>query len=124
MPTSKQQVVVLGDPMLDVWVDLASTRVNPEDASTNVAIHTRTSVRAGGALNVAVNLASLGCQVTYLNLTALVPQEHARLVALLKPHDVSVFGAFASPRGAHLTRKKRVRLDGRLLYREDTVYLV
>lgn len=113
------KVVVIGDPMLDVWTDLVSTRPNPENLSTQVVRHERTVVCPGGALNVAVNCAALGLATTFLNVSPFDISEHRRVRDLLAQHHVNLNGAIADTTGHYLTRKKRVRVDGELLYRED-----
>lgn len=119
---TQPRAIVLGDAMLDVWVDLENIKVNPEDPSTNVVQHKQTRVMPGGALNVARNLCAAGLDTTFLNVVPLQPLEHERLYALVKKYpDLRVISPISPMNGGHLlTRKKRVRHHGKLLYREDT----
>lgn len=57
---SRPEVLVVGDCMLDVYLEGAVQRISPE-APVPVLRMQRRSPRAGGASNVALNLASLGC---------------------------------------------------------------
>ena len=56
-------VLTVGDLMLDQYWFGPTTRISPE-APVPVVNVTGAQTRAGGAANVAVNLASLGAQVT------------------------------------------------------------
>jgi rfaE bifunctional protein kinase chain/domain len=56
----KSAILVVGDSMLDCYWDTAVERISPE-APVPVARKTGEWFRAGGAANVAVNLASMGC---------------------------------------------------------------
>lgn len=55
------KVLVVGDLMLDRYIFGEVDRISPE-APVPVLRHARRSERAGGAANVAMNLAGLGCQ--------------------------------------------------------------
>ncbi|MDL5033804.1 PfkB family carbohydrate kinase [Pelomonas sp. APW6] len=57
---AEPQVLVVGDCMLDLYLEGAVQRISPE-APVPVLRMQRRSPRAGGASNVALNLASLGC---------------------------------------------------------------
>lgn len=59
---SDARVLVAGDVMLDRFYSGDASRVSPE-APVPVVQVKQTEVRAGGAGNVALNLAALGCQV-------------------------------------------------------------
>ena len=56
------RVLVVGDVMLDAYLHSAASRISPE-APVPVAQIEREEFRAGGAANVAVNIAALGAQV-------------------------------------------------------------
>ena len=58
---NRPEVLVVGDCMLDVYLEGAVQRISPE-APVPVLRMQRRSPRAGGASNVALNLASLGCR--------------------------------------------------------------
>lgn len=59
---SNLKVLVVGDLMLDRYIHGEVERISPE-APVPVLRHARRYERAGGAANVAMNLAGLGCQV-------------------------------------------------------------
>jgi rfaE bifunctional protein kinase chain/domain len=60
---SALRILVIGDVMLDRYLWGDATRISPE-APVPVVDITRESVTAGGAANVALNLASLGARTT------------------------------------------------------------
>lgn len=64
---SAPEVLVVGDCMLDVYLEGEVHRISPE-APVPVLRMQRRSPRAGGASNVALNLASLGCPCTLASL--------------------------------------------------------
>jgi D-glycero-beta-D-manno-heptose-7-phosphate kinase len=64
---NSQPILVVGDAMLDRYWDGSVDRISPE-APVPVLRVTRRYDRAGGAANVALNLAALGAQVTLLTL--------------------------------------------------------
>ncbi|ACE86096.1 bifunctional D-glycero-beta-D-manno-heptose-7-phosphate kinase/D-glycero-beta-D-manno-heptose 1-phosphate adenylyltransferase HldE [Cellvibrio japonicus] len=71
MPYFEQaKVLVVGDVMLDRYWHGASSRISPE-APVPVVNISQTEDRPGGAANVALNLAALGCQVTLLGVIGL-----------------------------------------------------
>ena len=57
------QILVIGDVILDQYVETNVTRISPEAPVPIAKIERRWSV-PGGAANVARNLANLGCRVT------------------------------------------------------------
>src|ERR1700734_3314501 len=57
---SKLKVLVVGDIMLDRYIHGDVDRISPE-APVPVLRHAQRYERAGGAANVAMNLAGLGC---------------------------------------------------------------
>ena len=61
-------IMVVGDVMLDRFVDGAISRISPE-APVPILEKTEDSVMPGGAANVAINLAGLGCEVRLLSIT-------------------------------------------------------
>ena len=64
-----RHVLVIGDPMLDRYVDGDVTRVSPEDPTCLVLRHKPPVVRKlGGAANVACNIAALGASVDLVGL--------------------------------------------------------
>ena len=63
-----RSIMVVGDVMLDRFVDGTVNRLSPE-APVPILEKTQDSVMPGGAANVAINLAGLGCDVTLLSVT-------------------------------------------------------
>lgn len=61
-PFSSRKILVIGDLILDEYVDTLVTRVSPE-APVPVAKVKKRWATLGGAANVALNAASLGCDV-------------------------------------------------------------
>jgi D-beta-D-heptose 7-phosphate kinase / D-beta-D-heptose 1-phosphate adenosyltransferase len=79
---SKTRVLVIGDLMLDRYLWGEVDRVSPE-APVPVVRYLREETRAGGAANVANNLAALGCKVGVCGVVGKdSPADHLR--ALLK----------------------------------------
>src|SRR5260370_21741373 len=62
---SQLKVLVIGDIMLDRYIHGDVERISPE-APVPALRHVQRYERAGGAANVAMNLAGLGCQ-TFLS---------------------------------------------------------
>src|SRR6202021_122577 len=62
---SQLKVLVIGDIMLDRYIHGEVDRISPE-APVPILRHARRYERAGGAANVAMNLAGVGCQ-TFLS---------------------------------------------------------
>lgn len=64
---SQCHLIVIGDVMLDEYIESQVSRISPEAPVPIAAVQDRWCV-PGGAANVARNLISLGCQVTLLGL--------------------------------------------------------
>lgn len=64
---NKANVIVYGDLMLDRYWYGQTSRISPE-APVPVVCVNDAEARAGGAANVALNMAALGCQVTLMGL--------------------------------------------------------
>lgn len=75
---SRARVLIVGDVMLDRYWYTQTTRISPE-APVPVSKVQRAEERAGGAGNVALNIASLGGQVCLLSLVG--PDEAASTLA-------------------------------------------
>src|SRR5712664_549740 len=60
--SARKIVAVIGDVMIDRYVNGRINRISPE-APVPVLVHSDDRATAGGAANVAVNLAALGCEV-------------------------------------------------------------
>lgn len=61
------KAVVIGDVMLDRYIYGTVDRISPE-APVPILLHTHDEVKAGGAANVAFNLAAWGCQTALIGL--------------------------------------------------------
>src|ERR1700678_4240921 len=91
---SKLRVLVIGDIMLDRYVHGEVERISPE-APVPVIRHAQRYERAGGAANVAMNLAGLGCQ-TYLAGLWGSDAEQAELAAILDHANIDTVGVVSS----------------------------
>ena len=83
---SKTRVLVVGDVMLDRYWTGETERISPEAPVPIVRISDRHE-RPGGAANVAVNLASLGCRADLIGVIG-DDEEGRRLVELLEASGV------------------------------------
>src|SRR5277367_1870659 len=91
---SKLKIMVVGDIMLDRYVHGEVDRISPE-APVPVLRHARRYERVGGAANVAMNLAGLGCQ-TFLAGFWGSDAEQSELASILKHASVDTTGVVAS----------------------------
>jgi D-beta-D-heptose 7-phosphate kinase / D-beta-D-heptose 1-phosphate adenosyltransferase len=88
------KVLVIGDIMLDRYIHGDVERISPE-APVPVLRHARRYERAGGAANVAMNLAGLGCQ-TILSGFWGNDSEQAELAAILERAGIDTVGVVSS----------------------------
>ncbi len=88
------RVLVVGDLMLDRYILGEVDRISPE-APVPVLRHAQRYERPGGAANVAMNLAGLGCE-TFLAGFWGSDGEQAELAALLGPAKVDTAGVVSS----------------------------
>ena len=91
---SQVRVLVVGDLMLDRYIVGEVDRISPE-APVPVLRHAQRYERPGGAANVAMNLAGLGCQ-TYLAGFWGADGEKAELERLLEPAKIDTAGVVTS----------------------------
>src|SRR5580693_4388476 len=84
------KVLVVGDIMLDRYIHGEVDRISPE-APVPVIRHAQRYERAGGAANVAMNLAGLGCQ-TFLSGFWGSDGEKTELAALLDKAGIDTTG--------------------------------
>ncbi len=91
---SQLKILVVGDIMLDRYIHGDVERISPE-APVPVLRHARRYERAGGAANVAMNLAGLGCQ-TFLSGFWGADAEQAELAALLDRAGIDTVGVVSS----------------------------
>src|SRR4051812_30664956 len=110
------RVVVVGDVILDAYVDGPASRLSRE-APVPVVSADEHSDAAGGAANVAVNLAALGAQVRLLSV---VGRDAAaeRLLAIVAREGVDVGDVVTSDQRATVA-KRRILADGHMLARVD-----
>jgi D-beta-D-heptose 7-phosphate kinase/D-beta-D-heptose 1-phosphate adenosyltransferase len=73
---TKARVLVIGDVMLDRYWSGGTGRISPEAPVPVVHVNSEAD-RPGGAANVALNLAALGCQVSLLGLVGTDPAAEA-----------------------------------------------
>jgi len=90
------KVLVVGDIMIDRYILGEVDRISPE-APVPVLRHAQRYERPGGAANVAMNLAGLGCQ-TFLAGFWGQDAEQAELAALLERAHVDTLGVVSSVR--------------------------
>ncbi len=90
------RILVIGDVMLDRYIQGEVDRISPE-APVPVLRHAQRYDRAGGAANVALNLAGLGCQTFLAGLWG-DDAEQAQLASLLEAAHVDTLGMVSSSR--------------------------
>ena len=111
---SQLRILVIGDVMLDHYVWGDATRISPE-APVPVVDIARDSWTAGGAANVALNIASLGAQCT---VAGFFGQDDAgtRLAAILHSKKIAIV---PTPGEAPTILKTRVLVQHQQLCRLD-----
>lgn len=109
-------VLVLGEAMLDTYLDGPSGRLCREAPVPVVNVARRTDV-PGGAGNTAVNVAALGGRVAFLSLMG-DDAEAAILAAALVRQGVPVHDVIVQP-GRRTLAKQRVLADGQMVVRFD-----
>ncbi len=86
MPSESARILVIGDIILDRYVQGETLRISPEAPVPVVKVH-RTEERPGGAANVAVNISSLGVRSALYGITGDDAQADI-LTSMLKDHHV------------------------------------
>lgn len=111
-----RRILVLGDVMLDHYVWGDATRISPE-APVPVVDVFRDSYAAGGAANVALNLAALGASPC---LAGWIGEDEAgvQLTKILADHGVDFPEFFQSP-SKQTIRKTRIMVQSQQLCRID-----
>jgi D-beta-D-heptose 7-phosphate kinase/D-beta-D-heptose 1-phosphate adenosyltransferase len=102
------KVLVIGDIMLDRYIHGEVERISPE-APVPVIRHAQRYERAGGAANVAMNLAGLGCQ-TFLSGFWGNDAEQGELLAILDRAGIDTVGVVSSS----LPTISKTRIVGRM----------
>lgn len=111
---SDTKILVIGDIMLDQYVKGVASRISPE-APVPVVLHSSAENNLGGAGNVAVNLANLGCQTT---LVGLVGEDHeAQIITELAVNE-NIEGVALSTSFPTIT-KTRIVANGQQIVRLD-----
>jgi D-beta-D-heptose 7-phosphate kinase/D-beta-D-heptose 1-phosphate adenosyltransferase len=113
---TKLNVLVLGDAMLDSYLDGTAERLCPEAPIPVVAVSHRTDV-PGGAANTAANVSSLGGQTILLSVLGTDPEAEL-LRRALAARGVSTAHLLAHPARRTLA-KNRVMASSQLLVRFD-----
>jgi D-beta-D-heptose 7-phosphate kinase/D-beta-D-heptose 1-phosphate adenosyltransferase len=108
-------VLVAGDVMLDRYLFGGTERISPEAPVPVVRVR-ETDNRAGGAANVAVNLASLGVDTTLIGVVG-QDDEAAALKAVLERQNINC--RFEAVANWPTTTKTRVQSRGQQLIRLD-----
>ena len=91
---SQLKVLVVGDIMLDRYIHGEVDRISPE-APVPVLRHVQRYERAGGAANVAMNLAGLGCQTLLCGFWG-NDAEQKELAGLLEKAKIDTTGVVTS----------------------------
>jgi D-beta-D-heptose 7-phosphate kinase/D-beta-D-heptose 1-phosphate adenosyltransferase len=91
---SHLKVLVIGDLMLDRYIFGEVDRISPE-APVPILRHAQRYARAGGAANVAMNLAGLGCQAFLAGLWGNDADQH-ELAAILHTARINTAGVVTS----------------------------
>ena len=114
------RVVVIGDPVLDVYLNGATERVSREAPVLIVREESR-DLRLGGAANTAANLASLGARVTLVGLvgedaeagllTQLVHGADIRSTLLPRSGGRTISKTRVMAGGLHIRKQQMLRID-------------
>jgi len=112
----KTRILVIGDVMLDRFIDGSVSRISPE-APVPVLEKSRETQMPGGAANVAGNLASLGCDVRLVSVTG--DDAQGQSVAALLGANMAIDFHQVIDRRRPTTTKTRFRADGQQVLRFD-----
>lgn len=111
-----QNILVLGDLMLDCWMWGNVSRISPEAPVPVVDVH-RTTYTPGGAANVVSNLLSLGCRVTVAGMVG-DDDTGQRLRTILEEKGAETSGLIVSP-SRRTTLKTRIIAHSQQVVRVD-----
>lgn len=116
-PDPPFRVVVVGDVMIDRYLQGRVTRISPE-APVPVVLHQHRADRPGGAANVAMNIRALGA--TPILFSVVGDDEEGRILrALLREQGLTDDG-LVTETGRRTTLKTRILAGGQQLLRVDT----
>ena len=113
---SRRKILVLGDVMIDAYLEGKVNRMSPE-APVPIVSFTSQEQRLGGAANVALNLLSLGASVTICSVIG-DDNNGKDLQDLMRKQSISVEGLVLSP-NRKTTVKTRVIGNNQQLLRVD-----
>jgi D-beta-D-heptose 7-phosphate kinase/D-beta-D-heptose 1-phosphate adenosyltransferase len=105
---SQLKILVIGDIMLDRYIHGEVERISPE-APVPILRHAQRYERAGGAANVAMNLAGLGCQAFLAGFWG-NDSEQTELAAILERASIDTVGVVSSS----LPTISKTRIIGRM----------
>lgn len=111
------KVLVIGDVMLDVWIEGEASRLSPEAPVPVVKLSPKsTTYSLGGAANVAMNARALGAKVSLMGAVG-IGKAGKRIHDLLKQAGIKNYlGSYA---GRVTTQKIRVGCQGQQIVRMD-----
>ena len=109
------RALVIGDAMLDQYIYGVVERISPE-APVPILSHQRSEVKAGGAANVALNLAAWGCQTSLIAMTG--NDGHAEVLKNIL-HQNNIEHSLFQTSGRSTTIKTRVVASSHHLLRID-----
>lgn len=113
---SSKKIIIIGDVMVDTYLNGSVTRISPEAPVPVVRFSSRES-RLGGAANVALNVKALGAEPIIVSVIG-NDQEGDQFLRLLKENNLTDKGIFRSKN--HLTTvKTRVIGNNQQLLRID-----
>lgn len=116
------KLVVIGDVMLDCYVAGNVERISPE-APVPVVRQSRRSAVPGGAANVAINAAALGCSVTLIG--AVGPDDIGMsLRNAISSHSHIDLSMLVEVPGWSTISKTRIISSGQQIVRVDAEYLI
>ncbi len=110
-----KRVLVIGDAFADVYRDYSFKKECPDAAGVNSYYQTSKEVRAGGAANVALNIAALAPNAL-VDLIAVLDNDLAWLIKSTSQSRVDLQRCVLS----ETLRKERISLDGIFSVRLDT----
>lgn len=112
---ARARLLVVGDAMLDMYVETEVRRISPEAPVPVADVRTRRSV-PGGAANVARNLVSLGCRAALLGLCG---TDDAAATLRQRLHEGGIDATLIASSERPTTAKTRIVTHGQQLLRMD-----
>jgi D-beta-D-heptose 7-phosphate kinase/D-beta-D-heptose 1-phosphate adenosyltransferase len=112
----RRSVLVMGDVMLDKFVDGSVSRISPE-APVPVLDKATETLMAGGAANVACNLAALGCEVRLMAISG--DDTAGRTLSGLLGSNLAIDYHQIIDKDRPTTTKTRYRANGQQVLRVD-----